>query len=167
MHSMKKKYILSHDVALMKMRRMAFEIMENNKNQQTIILAGIKDNGKVIAQQIGRFLKDDFNVDAKVIDITINKKNALECTIEDSASVKGNILIIIDDVVNSGKTLLYAMNPFLEHEPLKIQTLTLVERSYKVFPVHIDYVGISLATTFSEHIQVEVENGKVVGAFVE
>ena len=151
----------------MKIRRMAYEIMENNKDQQTIILAGIKDNGRVIAQRIRKFLKDDFSFEATVIDININKKNPLECDINDASSVKGTVLIIIDDVVNSGKTLIYAMNPFLIHEPLKIQTLTLVERSYKVFPIHIDYVGISLSTTFSEHIQVEVENGNIIGAYIE
>jgi pyrimidine operon attenuation protein/uracil phosphoribosyltransferase len=162
-----KKYILSHDVALMKIRRMAYEIMENNKDQQTIVLAGIKDNGRVIAQQIKKFLKDDFSFEAMVIDININKKNPLECNIDNALTVKGKVLIIIDDVVNSGKTLIYAINPFLIHEPLKIQTLTLVERSYKVFPIHIDYVGISLSTTFSEHIQVEVENGNILGAYIE
>jgi pyrimidine operon attenuation protein/uracil phosphoribosyltransferase len=102
-----------------------------------------------------------------VIDININKKNPLECNIDNALTVKGKVLIIIDDVVNSGKTLIYAINPFLIHEPLKIQTLTLVERSYKVFPIHIDYVGISLSTTFSEHIQVEVENGNILGAYIE
>jgi len=164
---MKKKYILSQDVAMMKMRRMAFEIMENNKGQTNIILAGIKENGIVIAQQIKKFLKDDFSFEATLIDVIINKKNPIECIVQDASKVKGKILIIIDDVVNSGKTLLYAMTPFLEHEPQKMQSLTLVERSYKIFPVHIDYVGVSLSTTFNEHIQVEVENGMILGAYVE
>jgi pyrimidine operon attenuation protein/uracil phosphoribosyltransferase len=164
---MKKKYILSQETALMKMRRMAFEIMENNKGQKHIILAGIRDNGTVIAQQIKKFLKDDFSFEATLIDININKINPMECVVKDSSMVKGNILIIIDDVVNSGKTLLYAMTPFLEHEPQKMQTLTLVERSYKVFPVHIDYVGVSLSTTLNEHIQVEVEEERILGAYVE
>jgi pyrimidine operon attenuation protein/uracil phosphoribosyltransferase len=164
---MKKKYILSQETALMKMRRMAFEIMENNKGQKHIILAGIRDNGTVIAQQIKKFLKDDFSFEATLIDVDINKKNPMECVVNDASMVKGNILIIIDDVVNSGKTLLYAMTPFLEHEPNKMQTLTLVERSYKVFPVHVDYVGVSLSTSLNEHIQVEVEEERILGAYVE
>ena len=164
---MKKKYILSQETAMMKMRRMAFEIMENNKGQKHIILAGIRDNGTVIAQQIKKFLKDDFSFEATLIDVNINKKDPMECVVNDASMVKGNILIIIDDVVNSGKTLLYAMTPFLEYEPNKMQTLTLVERSYKVFPVHVDYVGVSLSTSLNEHIQVEVEEERILGAYVE
>jgi len=164
---MKKKYILSQETAMMKMRRMAFEIMENNKGQKHIILAGIRDNGTVIAQQIKKFLKDDFSFEATLIDVNLNKKNPMECVVNDASMVKGNVLIIIDDVVNSGKTLLYAMTPFLEHEPNKMQTLTLVERSYKVFPVHVDYVGVSLSTSLNEHIQVEVEEERILGAYVE
>jgi pyrimidine operon attenuation protein/uracil phosphoribosyltransferase len=164
---MKKKYILSQETALMKMRRMAFEIMENNKGQKHIILAGVRDNGTAIAQQIKKFLKDDFSFEASLIDVNINKKNPMECVVNDASMVKGNILILVDDVVNSGKTLLYAMTPFLGHEPHKMQTLTLVERSYKVFPVHIDYVGVSLSTSLNEHIQVEVEEERILGAYVE
>jgi pyrimidine operon attenuation protein/uracil phosphoribosyltransferase len=164
---MKKKYILSQETAMMKMRRMAFEIMENNKGQKHIILAGIRDNGTVIAQQIKKFLKDDFSFEATLIDVNLNKKNPMECVVNHASMVKGNVLIIIDDVVNSGKTLLYAMTPFLEHEPNKMQTLTLVERSYKVFPVHVDYVGVSLSTSLNEHIQVEVEEERILGAYVE
>ena len=164
---MKKKYILSQETAMMKMRRMAFEIMENNKGQKHIILAGIRDNGTVIAQQIKKFLKDDFSFEATLIDVNLNKKNPMECVVNNASMVKGNVLIIIDDVVNSGKTLLYAMTPFLEHEPNKMQTLTLVERSYKVFPVHVDYVGVSLSTSLNEHIQVEVEEERILGAYVE
>ncbi|MEJ7769041.1 MAG: phosphoribosyltransferase family protein, partial [Chitinophagaceae bacterium] len=77
-----------------------------------------------------------------------------------------SVIILIDDVTNSGKTLLYALKPFLAHHPKKIQTLTLVERSHKLFPVSSDYVGISLATTLQEHIFVEVENGQVSGAYL-
>jgi len=164
---MKKKYILSQETAMMKMRRMAFEIMENNKGQKHIILAGIRDNGTVIAQQIKKFLKDDFSFEATLIDVNLNKKNPMECVVNHASMVKGNVLIIIDDVVNSGKTLLYAMTPFLEHEPNKMQTLTLVERSYKVFPVHVDYVGVSLSTSLNEHIQVEVEEERILVAYVE
>jgi pyrimidine operon attenuation protein/uracil phosphoribosyltransferase len=164
---MKKKYILSQETAMMKMRRMAFEIMENNKGQKHIILAGIRDNGTVIAHQIKKFLKDDFSFEATLIDVNLNKKNPMECVVNNASMVKGNVLIIIDDVVNSGKTLLYAMTPFLEHEPNKMQTLTLVERSYKVFPVHVDYVGVSLSTSLNEHIQVEVEEERILGAYVE
>lgn len=164
---MEKKYILSKDTAIMKLRRMAFEIMENNKGENRVILAGILENGFVVAQEIKRFLEADFSIEVPLISIKINKKDPAECHVDDPSIVKNHVLIVVDDVVNSGKTLLYSLKPFLFHSPLKIQTLTLVERSYKTFPVHIDYVGVSLATTFNDHIQVEVANGKIKGAYLQ
>jgi pyrimidine operon attenuation protein/uracil phosphoribosyltransferase len=74
---------------------------------------------------------------------------------------------LIDDVANSGKTLSFALKPFLEYQPKKIQTLVLVERSHKAFPVQPDYVGLSVATTIQEHIYVEVEGETVMGAYLE
>jgi pyrimidine operon attenuation protein/uracil phosphoribosyltransferase len=74
---------------------------------------------------------------------------------------------VIDDVSNSGKTVLYAMKPFLAYHPRKIQALVLVERSHNSFPVHPDYSGISIATTLQEHIYVEVEGEKVLGAYLQ
>jgi len=74
---------------------------------------------------------------------------------------------VIDDVAMSGKTLLYAMQPFLAFYPKKIQTLVLVERSHKAFPVKPDYVGLSIATTLQEHIYVETEGEVIKGAYLE
>jgi len=70
-------------------------------------------------------------------------------------------------VANSGKTLLYALKPFLDYQPQKIQTLILVERSHKTFPIHPDYVGLSIATTLQEHIYVEVNSEEVLGAYLK
>ncbi|HVV05339.1 MAG TPA: phosphoribosyltransferase family protein [Puia sp.] len=77
------------------------------------------------------------------------------------------VIIVIDDVASSGKTLLYAMKPFLEAHPRKIECLVLVGRTHKAFPVHPDYIGLSLSTTLQEHIYVEVEGDEVKGAWLE
>jgi len=77
------------------------------------------------------------------------------------------VVILIDDVTNSGKTLLYAIKPLLNYYPRKIQILVMVERSHKQYPVQADYVGISLSSTLQEHIYVEVENDKILGAYLE
>ncbi len=77
------------------------------------------------------------------------------------------VIIVIDDVANSGRTLLYALKPFLEFHPKKIQTLVLVERSHNSFPVRPDYVGLSISTTLQEHIIVEVDKEKVLGAYLK
>ncbi len=75
-------------------------------------------------------------------------------------------VILIDDVANSGKTLLYALKPFLNFQPRKIQTLVLVERTHKTFPVQPDYVGLSVATTLEEHIFVELQDDEITGAYL-
>ena len=80
--------------------------------------------------------------------------------------MEGNILLI-DDVTNSGKTLMYAIKPLLNFYPRRIQTLVLIERMHKLFPIKPDYVGLSVATTMQDHIHVQVNNNEVIGAFVE
>ena len=80
--------------------------------------------------------------------------------------VKPGNIILIDDVTNSGKTLLYALKPLLDAHPKTIQTLVLVERMHKLFPVKPDFVGLSISTTVEEHIQVETINGEIIGAYV-
>ena len=70
-------------------------------------------------------------------------------------------------VCNSGKTLLYALKPFIASQPKKIQTLVLVERTHTSFPVRPDYVGLSIATTIQEHIFVEVKGEEVIGAYLK
>ena len=102
-----------------------------------------------------------------MITISLDKKNPKEVTLSRYPDFNNQVIIIIDDVSNSGKTLLYAIKPFLDLNPKKIQTLVLVERSHNAFPVKPDYVGLSVATTLQEHIYVEVEKGRVKGAWLE
>lgn len=162
-----RKYILNKEDAEHKLQRMAYEIVERNSEETDIILAGIKDNGLVIAQQLKKFLQPLFTKTIPVIEISLNKKKQEKVDLEPSLPIDDKVIIVVDDVVNSGKTLLYALKPFLEAHPKKIQTLVLVERTHKLFPVTSDYVGISLATTLQENIVVEVVDDTVSGAYME
>lgn len=165
--SITKKYILNAAVASKKLQRMAYEIAEQNVDETNeLILAGIRDNGVVLAHIIAGHLKQIFNGTVRVIEIELNKRDPGEIVLSEELNFSEAVVILIDDVTNSGKTLLYALKPFLNFHPKKIQTLTLVERSHKVFPVTSDYVGISLATTLQDHIFVEVEDGAVKGAYL-
>ena len=83
-----------------------------------------------------------------------------------SSKIYGQVIIVVDDVSNTGKTLLYAFKPFLQYQPKKIQTLVLVERSHKLFAVQPDYVGLSVATTLQEHISVETKDDEITGAWL-
>jgi len=163
----KKNYILDAPTAARKLRRMAYEILENNTDTPGIVLAGIRESGSVIARNIKRLLAEISPLPVDLITLTLDKKNPGAVTLSKEQNFDNKIIIVVDDVVNSGKTLLYALKPFLAFHPAKIQTLVLVERSHKAFPVKPDYVGLSMATTLQEHIYVEVEGEEVTGAYLE
>jgi pyrimidine operon attenuation protein/uracil phosphoribosyltransferase len=163
---MERKYILSADKAMMKLRRMAYEVIERNNAEQQLILAGIKGNGLDIALILKSILHEISTFDVVLLTIDIDKQNPLVCHLENNVDLQNKVIVVVDDVVNSGKTLLYSLLPLLKASPKKIETLTLVERSYKTHPVHVDYVGISLSTTFHDHIMVELNDGKLEGAYL-
>ena len=164
-----KNYILTQQVAEKKLRRMAYEILENNSDEQQLILAGIRESGSVIARNIQRHLQEitGGRLSTRLITISLDKKKPGAVSLSDSADFEDRVIIVIDDVANSGKTLLYAMKPFLDHHPRKIESLVLVERTHKAFPIQPDYTGLSLSTTLQEHINVEVEGEVVKGAWLE
>jgi pyrimidine operon attenuation protein/uracil phosphoribosyltransferase len=163
---MEKKYILSRSAVAMKLRRIAYEILENNRGENHIILAGIHDSGSVVASQLQSILTEISPISTQLITISFDKKHPSVIDISNQTDFTDKVIIIIDDVTNSGKTLLYALKPFLEYYPRKIQTLVLVERSHKTYPIHPDYVGLSLSTTLQEHIFVEVTNNEISGAYL-
>ena len=162
-----KKYILSKEVVEKKLRRMAFEILENNIDEKEIILAGIRESGSVVAKVIQQRLGEISSIKTELITITLDKKEPTDVSLSRSIELNGKVIILIDDVSNSGKTLLYALKPFIEFHPKKIQTLVLVERTHTSFPVRPDYVGLSIATTLQEHIFVEVKGTEVIGAYLK
>lgn len=164
---MSKNYILTSEVAGKKLRRMAYEILENNADEQGVILAGIRDNGSVIAKCIQKILSEISPLRTELIHIHLDKKMPKGVDVDPVIDFNNHVVILIDDVANSGKTLTYALKPFLQSHPKKIQTLVLVERKHNAFPVQPDYVGISIATTLQEHIYVEVEGDEVRGAWME
>ena len=162
-----KNYILSADVAEKKLRRMAYEILENNIGESHVILAGIRQNGYVMARNLMALLKEISDKSIQLIGLSLDKKHPSTIDIDTVVDFNDKVVILVDDVTNSGKTLLYALKPFLQHYPKKIQILVMVERSYKKYPVQADYVGLSLSTTLQEHIYVEVEGDRITGAYLE
>ncbi|MBN8675240.1 MAG: phosphoribosyltransferase [Chitinophagales bacterium] len=162
-----KKYILDQATAKKKMRRMALEIIENNIDETGIILAGVRESGTVVAKHMQELLSEISAVKTELISITLDKREPKEVTLSQEMDFTNKVIILVDDVANSGKTLLYALKPFLAFHPKKIQMLVLVERSHNSFPVHPDYVGLSVSTTLQEHIYVEVEEGKIAGTYLQ
>lgn len=163
-----KKYILNREAAEQKLHRMTLELAESlNGDTEPVVLIGIRNSGTVIAEKVAGLLKNYTSNEIKVLSLTMDKKHPVEITLDEQISLDNLHVVITDDVTNSGRTLLYALKPLLEYFPKSIQTLVLVERMHKLFPINPDYVGLSVATTLQEHIQVEVENGVLTGAYVE
>ena len=164
---MSKNYILDQTTASRKLQRMAYEIVENNLEETEILLVGIRENGSIIAENIQQLLQQISSIRSELIHLSLDKRIPGDITLSHKMDFNGRVIIIIDDVANSGKTMLYAIKPFLAYHPKKIQTLVMVERTHKAFPVNSDYVGVSVATTLQEHIYVEVNGSSVVGAWME
>jgi pyrimidine operon attenuation protein / uracil phosphoribosyltransferase len=159
--------ILNQIIIEKKLRRMAYEILENNSSETELILAGVRESGTVIAKNIQRILQEISSFHIELITLTLDKKFPRQVSLSKEVAVEDKVIIVIDDVANSGKTLLYSLKPFLEFHPKKIQSLILVERTHKAFPVKPDYVGLSVATTLQEHIYVKVEGESVLGAWLK
>lgn len=164
---MDKNYILGSEVAAKKMKRMAYEILENNFGETGFVLAGIREKGLVIARNIQAALNEISGVSTELISVGLDKTNPREVVLDKQISFRDRVVLLIDDVSNSGRTLLYALKPFLNGDLKKVQTLVLVERRHNAFPVKPDYVGLSVATTLQEHIFVDVEGDRVKGAWLE
>lgn len=162
-----KNQILSKEVAERKMQRIALEIAAQLYSESDpLIIVGIAGSGMVIADKLFLLLKPLLRIPVQVITCTIDKKTNDVISYSEDIDFNNKNVLLADDVTNSGRTLLYALKPLLAYHPRSIQTMSLVERMHKSFPVKIDYIGLSIATTLQDHIQVEVENGEVMGAYI-
>ena len=164
-----RKYVLTKEVAAQKLQRLALEVVENLEGDDTeLIIIGIRNSGKVVADKIGALLRLHLTVPIKIVSVILNKQTPKEVFLSDpNIDFNNKNIIVMDDVVNSGKTLLYALRPLLYFQPKKIQTLVLVERMHKLFPVKSDYIGLTVATTLEANILVETRDGEIMGAYVE
>lgn len=163
-----KNYVLSYEAAQEKLHRMALEIAELVSEEEVpLVLIGIRQSGTVIAEKICRFLEQYIKVKPQVLSIMLDKHLPKEVTLSEEIDFTGKNVIFVDDVSNSGCTLMYALRPLLDFHPKRVLILVLVERMHKQFPIKPDFVGVSVATTVEDYIQVEIQNGEVIGAFVQ
>lgn len=161
-----KKYILRQAAIENKMKRLALEIIENNLDEKELIFVGVAPTGIIVAKELQHLVQRTAKVKIELLTMEMDKNRPGPIELSAAMNFDDKIIILIDDVTNSGRTLLYAMKPFLERHPKKIQTLVLVERSHTQFPIHANYKGFTLATTLQEHIKVEVEADRITGAYL-
>ncbi len=152
--------VLNKKQIAQKINRIAWQVYEDNFSEKEIIIAGIAKTGFLLAQRIAAVLGKISPLKIKLVKIILDKENPLTCNIEPQLSakeLKGKIVVLVDDVLNSGMTLTYSLCPFLDSDVKKIRTVILVDRNHKRFPIGADFTGISLATTLQEHITVDLE----------
>ncbi|MDZ4665310.1 MAG: phosphoribosyltransferase family protein [Bacteroidota bacterium] len=141
-----------------KINRMVYQVYENNFGEKELLIVGIDGNGYVLAKEIHNRLKKVCEIKLTLGKITLNKdepwKTKPVTDFEEKDHVNKNILVI-DDVLNSGKALMYATKLFLNKPVKKLNTLVLVDRSHTRFPIKADFVGLSLSTTLQEHIEAD------------
>ena len=140
-----------------KIRRIAYQILESNSNEKEVIIAGIVGNGFVLAEKLVVLLSKISDIKPIICEVIINKKKPLETI---TTSLKANeyrnkSIILVDDVLNSGATLIYGIKHFLEVPLKRFKTAVLVNRNHKKYPVKADFKGISLSTSTKEHVVVE------------
>ncbi|HMO62863.1 MAG TPA: phosphoribosyltransferase family protein [Ferruginibacter sp.] len=162
----KEKNILSKATAAKKLQRIALQITEQNYNEPELVLIGIKGSGIVVAGKIAAYIKSFYNGNIILATLSVDKKQPADIDISPAVDCSNKAVILIDDVANSGRTMLYSLKPLLQTYPKKIQTAALVERTYKSFPIALDYVGHSVSTTRDEHIYVEVTGDEVEGVWI-
>ncbi len=159
--------ILSKEQIARKIKRMAYEIWEENSKEKEVIIFGIAEGGAVLASSLKRVLDKESDLKTTLEILKLDKSNVTTFSHTPSSDLKGKSIVIVDDVANSGKTLLYVMKPLLDFEPKKIQLVVLVDRKHKNYPVVPDVIGFSVASTLQEHIRVSCEGDKITGAFLE
>jgi pyrimidine operon attenuation protein/uracil phosphoribosyltransferase len=148
-----------------KIDRLAFQIYENHYDEKEIIIAGIEGNGFVLAKLLGERLANFTDMKVTLVSVFVNKHDPLAEKASvglEKEDVEGKVVILVDDVLNSGKTLIYGIKHFLKVRLKALRTVALIDRDHKRFPVKADYVGLSLSTTLREHVKVDLGKTKAV-----
>lgn len=147
-----------------KLCRMAWEILEKNHKDTHIVIAGISPKGSILAQRLSKHLNQISSLLVEVIEVQLDKENPLDSDVKVSAhsELKQKVVVLVDDVLKSGKTLMYGAQYFLNQPIRKLMTAILIDRNYKTYPIKADVVGLCLATTLQEHVSVELGDKEAV-----
>ena len=152
--------ILSHQKIQHKVRRIAYQILEANVTEKEIIIAGIEGGGLKFAKKIQYVLRGITDAEITLCKVSMNKSNPLEGEVKTSIppeDYKNKSIVLVDDVLNSGTTLIYGVHHFLRTPLKQLKTAVLVNRNHKKYPVKADFKGISLSTSLQEHVHVRFE----------
>lgn len=161
--------ILNEEQAAMKIERMAWQILEKNSLEKEIVIAGIAKRGFKLAEILSEKLKEISKIRIKLVEIKVDKKNPYNKEPEincEHKELENRSVIIVDDVLNSGRTMLFATLPFMDFPVKELSIAVLLNRSYRNFPVAAKYVGQSLSTTLQENIKVQFDDHGKIRAYL-
>ena len=160
--------ILDNTQINQKIKRIAYQIYESNSSEKEVIIAGIVGNGFIFSKKIASVLEEISTITVILCEVIIDKKKPLQ-PITTSISVndyKNKPLVLVDDVLNSGSTLIYGIKHFLEVPLKRFKTAVLVNRNHKKYPVKADFKGISLSTSIKELVKVEFKETNAIAYLV-
>jgi pyrimidine operon attenuation protein/uracil phosphoribosyltransferase len=149
--------ILNHHQIHQKITRLGHELLENCFEEKEVFIGGIQGNGLDLAKMLGDIISQNSDISVNSFEIRINKAEPWKDEIKldiDEKKLKKSFIILVDDVINSGKTMQYALVKFLEHPTKTIRTAVLVDRKHRRYPVKADIVGLSLSTTLKDRVEV-------------
>ena len=162
-----KKQVLDFEKISRICGRLAYQILENNINENEILLVGIKEKGYEIAKIIEQKLKDISSSKVYLKSITIDKKNPNQISEFDiNFNQMPKSVYLVDDVLNTGKTLMFAVNSLLKYDFSLIKTLVLIDRNHKRYPIKVDFKGISLSTNLDDTVKLISENKNLEAVLV-
>ena len=162
-----KKQVLDFEKISRICGRLAYQILENNINEDEILLVGIKEKGYEIAKIIEQKLKDISSSKVHLKSITIDKKNPNQISeVDINFDIIPKSVYLVDDVLNTGKTLMFAVNSLLKYDFDLIKTLVLIDRNHKKYPIKVDFKGISLSTNLDDTVKLISENKNLEAVLV-
>lgn len=153
----KKSQVLNAQQVDQKIRRMAYEVLEHNIREKEMVFAGIDGQGYVLAKLLASQFGSITEVKTRLVKVSIDKAAPQLSEIQLDADLKDlrkKCIVLVDDVLNTGKTLAYGMRPFLTIDVKKIEVAVLVNRSHTTFPILPTYTGFGLSTTLTDHVEV-------------
>ena len=163
----KRTKILDKNQLQQKVNRLAWQIFERNHTESEIVVVGIQKRGVELAKRISKVIISISDINVIEATIKLDKDNPFDSDLVFSLTaidIENRVVILVDDVLNSGKTLMYAASEFLTVPLIKLSTVVLVNRNHNRYPIKSDYEGMSLSTTLQEHINVVF--GKEEGVYL-
>ena len=151
--------VLDHDSVKRKLDRIAHQLHEENHEEKGIVLVGVAPRGQLLAERLAALLHGMKGPVVELVEIALDKDAPLEKPVKlsvDLAKLSGHVVVLVDDVLMSGRTLMHAAAHLVGVPLKKLTTVVLVDRRHRIYPIRADIVGLTLSTTIQEHISVEL-----------